>query len=336
MNGFDTSNASGSGSSRTGTWGEAPMSEAIVDQAVFLTLVRSTGGRSRAGLLIDSIRSFGGGLSHCPIWVCEANPERAPCDSLRGIDVQVLPLPVPETARHYDFADKVFACAKAEEMIPPSVRSLIWIDPACLVIRPPLLFDLGQSFDAAVRPVHIRNVGLAPAEPLNDFWRGVCEAVGAEDIRTTVESFVDAQRVRSYFNSHVFAIRPSKGLLRRWFECFEALVCDEEYQESACQDESHQVFLHQAVLSALVASSLDTERVRVLPPDYSYPYNLHRSVPPSRRAAALNDLVCIAYEDRSLNPDLVGDIVIHEPLRSWLSDHAAQDQSLEPVRQSSG
>ena len=219
------------------------MSDTIVDQTIFLTLARTTSERSYARILIDSIRSFGGILSHCPIWLFEANRQKASCDSLEGMDVQIFSLSVPDTVRHYYFADKVYACAQAEEMATPRAQSLIWIDPACLIIKPPLLFNLSQSSDAAVRPVHIRNVGLPPTEPLDGFWKKICETVGVHDIQTTVETFVDAQRIRSYFNSHAFAINPSKCLLRQWFECFEALVCDEEYQRGACQDESHQIFL---------------------------------------------------------------------------------------------
>lgn len=299
------------------------MSETVMDQAVFLTLVRTDSERSCARVLIDSIRSFGGVLSRCPIWLFEAGPQTAPCSSLEGMDVQVFTLSVPDPVRHYFFADKVYACAQAEEMVHPGTQPLIWIDPACLVIKPPLLFDLGQSFDAAVRPVHIRNVGAPPEKPLDGYWKKICETVGVDDIQTTVETFVDAQRIRSYFNTHAFAINPSKGLLRRWFDAFEALVGDGEYQKDTCQEETHQVFLHQAVFSALLVTILDPNRVRVLPPDYIYPYNLHQSVPLNRRAAALNDLVCIAYENRALDPDLVDDIDIHDPLRSWLSAHAA-------------
>ena len=299
------------------------MKNTAIDHITFLTLVRTTSERSCVCMLIDSIRSFGGILSHCPIWLFEVDSQRIPCESLDDMNVQIFSLNVPDTVRHYYFADKVCACAQAEEMVSSSIQSLIWIDPACLVIRPPLLYDLGQEFDAAVRPVHIRNVGLPPEEPLDGFWKKICETVGVHDIPTTVETFVDGQRIRSYFNSHAFAINPSKGLLRRWFEYFEALVCDPVYQEDACHDELHQVFLHQAVWSALLVAELDSERVRELPPDYNYPYNLHQSVPVGRRALALNDLVSITYENRSLDPAQVDDIDIHDPLRSWLSAREA-------------
>jgi hypothetical protein len=299
------------------------LSDSIADQTVFLTLVRTTGERTRARILIESIRSFGEAMSQCPFWFFEASPERAPCKSLESAGVQVLPLSVPETARHYYFADKVCACAQAEAMATAKIQSLIWVDPACLVIQPPLLFDLDQLVDAAVRPVHIRNVGLPSTEPPDNFWKMIYQVVGVKDIQTTVETFVDVQHIRSYFNSHAFAINPSKGILKQWLDYFETLVCDEKFQLASCQDEHHQIFLHQAVLSALLATSLDPKRIRFLPPSYNYPYNLHHSVPLDRRALALNDLVCIAYEDRPLDPNVVEDIDIREPLRSWLVANAA-------------
>ena len=297
------------------------MTTAAIDQTVFLTWVYSIEQKRNARLLIDSIRSFGGTLRRCPIWLFEANPQKAPCSDLADTGVRVLPLTVPDTVRHYLFASKVYACAQAEELAGPEIRSLIWLSPDCLIVKPPLLFDLGRSFDAAVRPVHIRNVGLSPVEPLDRFWKGIYTVAGVRDVQVTVESFVDTQRLRAYFNSAAFSARPSTGLFRRWFECFEALVSDQEFQSGSCQDERHQIFLHQAIWSTLTVTMLDPKRIRTLPPDYGYPYNLHQSVPSDRRAQALDDLVCVIYEDRSTDPDAMDDIDIHEPLRAWLSSH---------------
>lgn len=49
--------------------------------------------------------------------------------------------------------------------------------------------------------------------------------------------------------------------------------------------------------------------------------NFHATEPPGRRAQTLNDLVCIAYEDRTLNPLEMDDIHIDEPLKNWFSAH---------------
>jgi hypothetical protein len=294
-------------------------------------MVRSSGERACAELLIESIRSFGGPLSCCEIWLFEAHPQAAPCQDLAGMGVHVLPLSVPDTVAPYVFADKVYACARAEALASRSSESLIWIDPACLIIQPPLLFVLNQPFDAAVRPVHIRNVGLITTEPVDGFWKRTYEAMGVDDVRITVESFVDGQQLRAYYNSHAFSVDPSLGLLGRWYERFEALVGDRSFQTTSCGDDLHQIFLHQAVLSALLATALEPERIRVLPPNYNYPYNLHQSLPLGRRAATLNELVCLTYEDRSLDPNVVDDIEILEPLHSWLSLHVSLNSS--PVQE---
>jgi hypothetical protein len=294
-------------------------------QTVFLTMVQTVEERAYARILIDSIRSFGGALSHCPIWLIEANPQDVPCHNLAGKDVQIMSLNAPDAVPHYYFSKKVAACAQAEQMAASDVQSLVWIDPVCLIAKPPLLFALDYEADAAVRPVHHKNVGLLAETPLDDFWHGVCQAAGVKDIQTTVETFVGQQRIRAYFNTHAFAINPQKRLMRRWFADFASLIGDKAYQKAACQDHLHQVFLHQAILSVLLAVNLTPERLRILPPDYNYPYNLHASVPLERRAAALNDLVCLTYEERTIAPDLVDDIAIHEPLRSWLTGRIAEE-----------
>jgi hypothetical protein len=87
---------------------------------------------------------------------------------------------------------------------------------------------------------------------------------------------------------------------------------------AACADPLHRIFLHQAVFRALIAGVREGRGVRMLPPSYSYPYNLQEKVPEERRASRLNDLVSIACENRPLHPSRVRDIGIDEPLRSWL------------------
>lgn len=306
------------------------MPDITAGHTVFYTLVKTEDDRSRVRLLIDSLRAFGGDLKSSPVWVFEADPSRAPCKNLEAEDVRIFPLLLPDTVRQYYFASKVYAAARAEEMAPEGLQSLVWTASDCLFINPPVLFDLEQSFDAAVRPVHIKNVGQPPEEKPDGFWRGIYSALGVDDIRTTVETFAGGERVRSYFNSHAFAVNPARGVLRRWFEIFEALVRDDAYQENACHDEGHRIFLHQAVFSALLVSEFEASRIRELPPEYNYPYNLQSSVPPERRASVLNSLVSITFEDRSLDPDRMDDIEVHEPLRSWLAGRGIFGSSGNP------
>jgi len=288
------------------------------NHSIFITKVCTTAEKAAARLLIESIQTFGGEMSDCAVWIFATDPLNESCSDLAGPQVQVFPLSVPEAVKQYFFGDKVFACARAEALAPAETRSLIWLDLNCLVVQPPVFFDLGDDFDAALRPVHIRNIGLPPSEPLDVFWKGVYAAIGVDDISSTVDSFVDRQVLRAYFNSHGLAVNPARGLFQKWYDHFEQLVSNQAFQSTACRDIPHRIFLFQAIFSALAASSLDAQRIRILPPTYNYPYNLHKQVPEERRAAALNDLVCFTFEGRTIHPKTVSDIQIREPLRSWL------------------
>jgi len=294
------------------------------EHAIFITKVRTPAGKAAARLLIESIQTFGGEMSGCPIWVFATDPQHESCRDLANSQVQVLPLPVPETVKHYPYGDKVLACARAEALMPAGVQSLVWLDLNCLVVQPPTLFDLGAEFDAALRPVHIRNVGLPLSEPPDVFWKRIYAAIGVDDVRGTVNSFIDDQCLRSYFNSHGLAVKPARSLFHRWYEHFERIASDEEFRAAACPDELHRVFLFQAIFSGLVAASLDAPRIRMLPPTYNYPYNLQDQVPQDRRAVTLNDLVCFTFEGRTIYPSRVTDIQIREPLRSWLEARVAE------------
>lgn len=295
----------------------------MLSQAIFVTKVRTPAGKAVARLLIESIQSFGGAMRDCEIWIFATDPEVESCREFASSRVRVFSLLVPEALKRYPFGDKVLACARAETQAPVGVQSLIWLDLECLVIQPPTLYHLGDQFDVALRPVHLRNVGLSASEPLDDFWKGIYSELGIADVARTVESFIDCQRLRAYYNSHVLSVNPGRQLFGRWLVHFERLLEDETFQGRACQDERHRVFLFQALFSALVASSVAEHRVRILPSSYNYPYNLHSRIPDGRRAAALNDLVSMTFEGRSIDPKVVMDIEIREPLRTWLETRVA-------------
>ncbi len=287
----------------------------------FVTCVRGKDDVAAARLLLESLRAFGGDLGGRPVWVFAEPGMREAAETLSAPRLDVLPLRVPPALAGFPFATIVVACAEAEDRAA-SAASLVWIDPKCLVVRPPLLFHLADDVDVAVRPVHVRNVGSPAEAPVDDYWRRIYEDVGVDDVGLTVESFVDGQRLRAYFNSHAQAVRPSLGIFRRRCEHFERLATDRRFLAGACRDEVHRAFLFQALFSALVAALVVPARVRVLPPDYVYPYSLHADVPDQRRAAALDDLACVVVEGRSVRPDGVTDIAIREPLRSWLAARA--------------
>jgi len=272
-----------------------------------------------ARVVIESLRAFGGPLCDSPVWVFVREPERVlhALPDLEGINR--FPLVLEQNTPPYPFTEKVYACARAEEMAGAEFRALVWLSLDCLVINPPLLFDLDPApnyppADAAFRPVHHRNVGSLADGPLDDYWKEIYRAMDIQDMPHIVESFADQQRIRPYFNTHCFAFNPAAGLGRSWWAHFKTIVTNEAFQTGPCRDELHRIFLHQAILSTLVASRLDWERVRLLPPEYNYPLNLLEEMPPDRKAPVLNNLVNAVYEE-TFPWDK---IAIQEPLRSWL------------------
>jgi hypothetical protein len=285
----------------------------------FATLIEVREQIPAARLLIDSLQTFGGDLTSGPMWVFDLTHTIQNTDLVQE-EITLIPLVVPERIRGYMFAAKVAACAQAEALADSKLQSLVWIDPECLIVHPPSGYRLGKDFDAAVRPVHIKNIGLEAKEPLNVYWERIYQLTGRKDSKMFVESFVDRRRLRAYFNSHAFAINPSLGIMQEWAKLFEILVIDEVFQQECCQTQLHRIFLFQALLSALLTSRLETKRIRILPETYNYPYNLHRDVPPDRRARTIISLATLVWEGRSLVPEQVDDIEIEEPLRTWLSD----------------
>ena len=295
------------------------MRKQSADTTLFLVLFRSEAGEQQARIVIEGLRAFGGPLAGCPVWAFVLDPARARhvLPGLKGIDR--IPLVLEGDCPPYPLAEKVYACARAEALAGPEIRSLVWWSLDCLVIKPPLLFDLGPAAgvplaDAAFRPVHHQNIGSLASEPMDSYWQWIYQALQVGQMPYTTESFADGRMLRPNFNTHCFAFNPAAGLARAWWEHFKALASDQAFQTGPCRDELHQIFLHQAVLSTLAAKLLVWDRIRLLPPEYNYPLNLLADLPPDRRVTTLNSLVNAVYEDAFPWTQ----IEIQEPLRSWL------------------
>ena len=282
-----------------------------------MTLFCTAEGEKHAHLVIESLRAFGGNLRQAPVWVFSPDPDHL-SPAWTGL-TDIHPFRLADAHRGpYWFTEKVAACAQAERMARGKFQSLVWLNLDSLIVNPPKLFDLGGAYKAAFRPVHIQNIGSKFAEPLDDFWKAIYGTVGVDQASFTIQSYVDEQILRPYFNTHCFAANPQVGLFGVWLEVFDLLVSDSTFQSNLCSDEAHQIFLHQAVLSALIIKMVEEPRLRLLPPEYSYPLHLHPQIPPARRYEILNRTVCPVYEDVFRYPDALNGLPVLEPLHSWL------------------
>ena len=291
-----------------------------------MTLVETAQEARDACMLLKSLRSFGGPLSHPPVRLF-FQPELRTGDLLDALTdiegVRFIPLNLDPVApsSEYPLASRVLSCAQAEAQTSSQTRTLIWLNPGCLIVNPPMLFELAPPIEAAFRPVHHQNIGSPAQRPLDDFWQVVYRSVGLDEAPFTVESFADTQTLRPYFNTHCFSINPALGLLNVWQQCFQTLVGDAVFQSGPCHGPLERIFLHQAVLSALVAKTLGRERIRILPPEYSYPLHMHPQISPDQRPSRLNDLVCPVYEGAFEYPATLNGLQVDQPLHSWLQEY---------------
>lgn len=296
----------------------------------FFTLVATDTDDRHAHLLVASLRAFGGVYRNCPVWVYFPGPgyvstrlaaEFAGVEYLQLSDAQIRP--------RYFFSGKVAACAQAETFCDPGIRKLVWVNPYSLILQPPVSFDLEDDHLIALRPVHHRNVGLETGTPLDAYWLQIYKALGVCDPVQSVESYADRLSLRPYFNSHMFAIRPDTGLLRTWNTYFCQLVENEGFQNGACRGEAQRVFLHQAVLSALIVREFEWGQVNLLPAGYSYPLHMHKDIPPDRQAACLNELVCPVYEEIFCYPETLNQLQVFPPLADWFKEYTSRFEQLK-------
>jgi glyoxylase-like metal-dependent hydrolase (beta-lactamase superfamily II) len=275
-----------------------------------------------ARALIRSVRAFGGSYRECPVYVILGDPNHHPCDFLKAKGVTTIPLSIDPTFRDYPLAFKAFAAAQMERLVPKA-DTLVWMDPGALVLNPPAALDLADTHDAAVRPVTLSNtIGLPAGAKPDGYWTPIFRETGLES-RTlpTVETLVDEAHIQPYYNCEVYAVRPKLGICAEWARVLTDLLHDAEYQKTACTNFRKRLFLHQAVLSAVIQSRVRPDRLRALPLISGYPFNQHDRLAPDRQAKTLNDVSVVIFDDVwPRNPKWMDAIEIRDPLRSWLFD----------------
>ena len=295
------------------------------ESTCFFSIIRSPESKRQAQFLLKSLRTFGGSLHDCPVLIFQMYADEEAELDVGGVNVHVIPVDMDRVLNNYWFGDKVYACSLAEEMVQGHARSLVWLSTQCLILHPPVQLDLDHSCDVALRPVHIKNIGLNVDEPVNSYWRAIYDAVGMDDCPYAIRSFVDGHEIRAYFNTHLFSVDPSIGILQTWLEHFREMISDPGFQSGPCNTQEHQIFLHQAILSALIVKMVDWERVRILPCEYSYPLHLHLDVPLHLRPTSLNSQVCPVYEGVYQHPATLNGLQVQEPLNTWILDNMPAD-----------
>ncbi|MGH0034789.1 MAG: hypothetical protein ACQGVK_07145 [Myxococcota bacterium] len=269
-------------------------------------------------MLFESIRAFAGRFAGAPILSFQPRePEplaRATRDALRRLEVEHRVEPLNREFAAIPVANKLFATAWAEAHLDVDV--VVFLDSDTFFCGEPAELALSPDTAAAVRPANKKNVASSgPDDRKDGYWQKVYALCGVPE-PPFVETTVDRQRVRAYWNAGLMAFRRSEGLAERWLACFRSLLEANHLPYNGVKNAD------QVALAAALASV--AERVDVLDPRYNYPLPKRAQLPEPWRDAPLEALRHVHYFRwfnkpgflDAIDPPLAAD----SPLRAWLAE----------------
>lgn len=281
-------------------------------------MINSSEEEKQTGILIESIKNFGGKNNSAPVIVIISDSTKTKGKSLEGKAQEIINLKMDEKFRSFPFSDKVYACAQVEEMMANKTDWLVWLNPDVLVLAPPVEITADKNAWACLRPVHMQNVGSIADAPATDFWKKIYQVTELDTNKIwTVESYVDSKKIRGYFNSGCMAFNPSKGILRKWKNDYKKLLSDSANYAFLNSNRDFSFFCHQAVLSAVVMAKAGKDKVHAFPPSYGYPLQLQDFPEFINKKHSISDLVIVICGDYKN----LGKIEITEPYKKWIDTH---------------
>ncbi len=275
-------------------------------------------------VMVESIREFGGALRHAPIWVYQPAGSPALDSAMRSkqaaLAVDIKLCAMPDEAKVFWFAGKVFASAVAETEAEKKGRILAWLDPDVVFVKEPTDFFLADSIAFGYRPVLHKLIGSLYAEPPDEFWLRVYEKLAVpESALFPVVTPVDELTLWAYFNAGILIVRPERGLLRTWPGCFQTLYRDSVFAQWCRKDQLRAIFLHQAALAGAILTHLKRNEMVELPATYNYPLYFHSRYPGATRPASLDDVVMFRHEFFSREfQDVAGEELDRSKIMGWV------------------
>jgi hypothetical protein len=249
------------------------------------------------------------------------NTDPATLEKLKALDVQVKPGRAPAESLQYYFARKVFAAAKAEEAAEKLAKILVWMDEDTVVLQEPADLALSDGVDFGYRPVMHNRSGSLYSQPPDPFWSRIFKTLSIKE-----SSFFpmvtpgDQATIRPYFNAGLLVVRPRRGILRKWAECFPLLYRDPVLKEMCRKDVEKRIFLHQTALVGAVLNQLKREEMKEIPPRYNYPLFFHETYSAARKFDSLDEIITLRYDVyfRNAKPGWSKRLKASPKIVSWL------------------
>lgn len=265
----------------------------------FIACVEHGNLENQAVLLFRSIRKYAGKYKNAPIYSFQPrNGTPLKEDTLKAFEELGI---VHSTEKlnaefhYYPRANKIFACAKAEERLKEDI--LVFLDSDTVVVNEPGDFELTEGVVTAICPVHSKNRGsTGRGDPNDRYWKklySICNAPEAP----FVETVVDRKRIRSYWNSGLVVMRRSEGLFQQWRDNFIKLM------KAGHIPDGQIAFVEQIALAPTLAKV--SNRIKILDYRYNYPLPKRSLLVEPYCSAQLEDLIHIHYHRWFNKPDFL-------------------------------
>ena len=277
-------------------------------------------------LFVKSLRKFGGIYQNSDVLVMV--PSQLPLSesnqiTLGKLDARIETLSMDDALLKFPFAAKSVIAGMAEELVEDSTEQLIWMDRDGLIIQEPSELILPAGKMLAYRPVDHQNIGSAIDKPLNPFWQTVYSKTGvSEEMVFPIQTSVEGLALRPYINAGMLVVRPKAGLLRRWGESFQAHYQTDELKPFYEEHIRYKIFVHQAILSAVLTKELPREAWYELPYRVNYPLHMHKDYPTDRKVKDINELITCRYDMFFESEEWTKLIGLGEPFGSWLLEES--------------
>ena len=301
---------------------------------VFATFAGDEHELSNALLMAESIRTFGGAYSKAPIWVygpagLAAEHSAAP-GKAASLGVEVRAGSAPEDAAWFYYSAKVYAAGLAEAEADGKTAILAWLDEDTIMLQEPGEFILPAAKTLGYRPVMHRNVGVTYGEPLDGFWARVFEKLGVPDSTAfPMVTPADGDTIRPYFNAGCMVVRPGRGLLRKWGDCFSVVYRDSVLTAMCREDVKKRIFIHQVALTGAILAHLEAREMAELSDRFNYPIFFQQMFEAKREFNDITGVVTFRHESYFKKPMPDWHLRLKGPADriSWMREHLAAKAS---------
>ena len=277
-------------------------------------------------LFTESLREFGGSLSESPIQMYYPEYDKQLSqnfiDRMSNLEVELIPFQLDLEVLRFPFTAHAHAAALAEIRNLGKTEILAWMSSNTVLLNEPKDFLLPESIAFGYRPVHHTLLGLRYDEPLDSFWTKIYNICNVPSEKVfQMKPHVEDYFIRPYFNAGILITRPKKKLFKKWRDTFFDVYTDDEFQEFYREDNRYAIFIHQAILSAVILAMYKKNELLELPHLYNYPVHLFNEDKTDERPNSIDDCITFRHEGFYNDADWMRKLPAEETLKQWLKGH---------------